>query len=119
MGRVPEYVSRRQWRLCVALLAIGAMNWVVPRVLPLLDIPKLRLALAAITFLCGIVLIAVFTLWAYRVRQRVRVAHARICPKCGYDLRGSPYDAGTCPECGQDYSCQTLEEAWYRFRRNA
>ena len=118
MRRVPEYIARKQWWLCFALLTIAATNWILPCALSQFVGSKARLTLGAITILGGTVGVVVFMVWAARVRQRVRSAHARICPKCSYDLRGSPYDAGTCPECGQDYTSRSLEQAWYWFRRN-
>lgn len=34
---------------------------------------------------------------SWRAASRIRRG---LCPKCGYDLRGTPVDAITCPECG-------------------
>jgi len=36
---------------------------------------------------------------ALAVRRRRRIRRG-LCPKCAYDLRGSPHDAAACPECG-------------------
>ncbi len=53
------------------------------------------LALAAGTFLLGVAWMPLVERW---LRQRRVFVSAGLCPRCGYDLTGSP--AGRCPECG-------------------
>jgi hypothetical protein len=53
----------------------------------------------------------------YRVREILRGAREsgyRVCPECGYLLRGLA-DDGHCPECGITYTCDELNRVWERL----
>lgn len=46
-----------------------------------------------------------------RFVQTVREAEYRVCPTCGYPLKGLA-DAGNCPECGEVYELDALRQQW-------
>ena len=54
-----------------------------------------------------------------RLRSRVREVNARLCPFCVTDLEDAPSDAGSCPKCGEEYTPESLREAWRHFASGA
>jgi len=48
-----------------------------------------------------------------RLADEVIAKRFKVCPRCMYDLQGSP-DDGVCPECGTGYTLKSLETDWSR-----
>lgn len=46
-----------------------------------------------------------------RLHAQLQAASFRLCPGCGYDLRGVG-EAGCCPECSRPFQAESLIEDW-------
>ena len=70
---------------------------------PAQDASVLREVVVSIWAFVGLLLVPAILLWRSELRRRRAAAMLRAgrCPRCGYDLRGSP---GRCPECGRSRS---------------
>ena len=49
------------------------------------------------------------------LRRRVRASNRCVCPFCGKNLVPDTGEAGSCPRCGEEYSRESLREAWRCF----
>lgn len=65
--------------------------------------------LGTFTAFSGVMLLRRVRLKTFR---EILLSGARICPKCGYDLRGHQ-DCGICPECGQTFDPVSLHKDWH------
>ena len=112
-GKTPRVLVRRARRIALyavpallALYALYAVVWFGPAgpsdwglLLQMLGVALV----AAVFYLRNRVL--------RRFVQTVREAEYRVCPTCGYPLKGLA-DAGNCPECGEAYELDALREQW-------
>ncbi len=53
--------------------------------------------------------------WERRLLERLKAAEYKLCPKCGYPLRGLTGKT-SCPECGAACDVENVEADWRAFR---
>ena len=58
-------------------------------------------------------------LWEKRLVRRLRAADYKLCPHCGYSLKGheSKFESQfKCPECATACDIDKIQDAWRSFR---
>ncbi len=65
-----------------------------------------------------VVLVTTLVISEHRLKKSVAEANLRICPSCGYSLKGLDC-SGNCPECGKAFSTGSLLRDWKAFVESA
>ncbi|MEM7754036.1 MAG: hypothetical protein AAF297_00190 [Planctomycetota bacterium] len=102
------------------ILVVAAAGWI--------DVSTPLRAAATPLILTAIVLGSPLMIWFIfrgvpKVERRVVAARGRLCPSCGHDLAGRPFEdrrePQPCPECGDRVSSRDAVLFWLRQVRRA